>query len=70
MPDILVDTTPEASVICPPPHGSPIIPAGLMAKAWSRSSSAKTNNTRDHSAATWQYGSSVSVNITCYMVNI
>lgn len=52
------NTTQEASVICPPPHGSPIIPAGLMAKAWSRSSSAKTNNTREHSAATWRHGSS------------
>ena len=60
------DTTQEASVACPPPHGSPIMPAGLMVKAWSRSSSAKTNNTRDHS--TW-HGSSVSVDITCYMVS-
>ena len=61
------DTTQETSIVCPPPHGSPIMPAGLMAKAWSRSSSAKTNNTRDHSAATWRHGSSVSVNTICYM---
>ena len=62
------DTTQEASVACPPPHGSPIMPTGLMAKAWSHSSSAKTNNTslRDHS--TW-HCILVSVDITCYMVS-
>ena len=61
------DTTQEASVVCPPPHGSPVMPAGVMAKAWSRSSSAKTNNTRDHSAATW-HGNSVSVDPMDHMI--
>lgn len=51
------NTSQEASTVCPPPHGSPIMAAGMMAKAWSRPSSALTNNTRNHSAATW-HGSS------------
>lgn len=54
------DTSQEASVMCPPPHGSPVMAAGAMARTWSRPSSVKTTNTRDHSAATW-HGSSVSI---------
>jgi len=55
-------------VVCPPPQGSPVAIAGTMAKAWSRPASAKTNDTRNHSAATW-HGSSVSVNAINYGFN-
>ncbi|XP_065912424.1 leucine-rich repeat and guanylate kinase domain-containing protein-like isoform X2 [Dysidea avara] len=51
------DVSQEANnFTCPPPHGSPVLTGGNMAKTWSRPPSTKATS-RNHSAATW-HGSS------------